>query len=357
MSEKTFSLAELAQLVGAQLVGDSTYRISGVAGLESATPSQASYLTVNPYGGSVKSYESAMLASQAGVIVMEETRGRPEGKQLLLVKDPSRAFQTLIELFYAPIASGFSGIHATAVIHPTAVIGDRVVIGPYAVIDREVRIGAGTSIGSHVFVGAQTEIGADCTLHPHVTVREGCRLGARVILQPGVVLGSCGFGYTTDKMGKHHKLQQLGQVVLEDDVEIGANTTIDRARLGVTIIKSGTKVDNLVMIAHGVEIGQDNLIIAQTGIAGTSKTGKRVVLAGQVGVAGHLKIGDDVHVAARAGVIGDLEEEGQYYGEPARPKAVARRHWMRLLSLEKWHEQLKAVERKVEELSRKADAH
>lgn len=355
MSSRSYPLSELATHLGAELIGDPSYIISGVAGLESATPQEASYLTVHQYGGSIKSYESAMAVSQAGVIVMDGARERPNNRQLLLVKDPSRAFQRLIELFHQPVQSGFEGIHPTAVIHSTVMVGQKVSIGPYAVIDRGVIIGPGTQIGAQVFVGAETVIGSDCQLHPHVTVREGCRLGNRVILQPGAVIGSCGFGYTTDKSGRHTKLQQLGRVILEDDVEVGANTTIDRARLGATLVKSGTKIDNLVMIAHGVELGEHDLIVAQTGIAGSTKLGKHVVLGGQVGVAGHIELGDGVVVAARGGVIGGLKEPGQYYGEPARPKAEARRHWMRLLSLEKWHEQLKKLEKKFEELSERLD--
>lgn len=355
MSDKSYTLRELAEKLQCELVGDPNYRILGVASLTAATPSQASYLTIHPFGGSMKSYESAMAATQAGVIVIDAKHATLPGKQFLKVDDPSRSFQKLIELFYEPVASGFKGVHPTAVIHPTAQLGEDVVVGPYAVIDRDVVIGARTQIGAHVFVGADTRIGVQCWLHPHVTVREGCVLGDRVILQPGVVIGSCGFGYTTDKNGKHQKLQQLGAVFLENDVEVGANTTIDRARLGSTTVKAGTKIDNLVMIAHGVEIGEDNFIVAQTGLAGSAKTGRHVVLGGQVGVAGHLEIGDQIIVAARSGVIGSLKEPGQYYGEPARPKAEARRYWMRLLSLEKWGEQIKTLQSQMKELLAKED--
>ncbi len=357
-SKKRYTLAELAALTQAELVGDPSYTIDGVADLESALPSDAGYLVNHMHtSAAIRNYESAMRESSAGVIVIGTNRAIPEGKQLLRVENPSLAFQTLIELFQSELESGFTGIHPTAVIHTTASIEEGVSIGPFAVIDRECRIGQGSSIAAHVSIGALCSIGANVRIHPNVTIREGCSIGDRCIIQPGAVIGGCGFGYATDKLGHHTKLGQVGRVILEEDVEIGSNATIDRARFKATIIKRGSKIDNLVMIGHGVTVGEDNLIIAQTGIAGSTKTGKRVVLAGQVGISGHIELGDDVIVAARAGVIGSLKEPGQYYGEPARPRAEARRHWMRLLSLDKLFDRVKGLEEKLSSLISASSNH
>lgn len=346
------SLAELAELTETELVGDPDFMVQGVADLESASLHHISYVTLHPYGRAIRSYERAMAQSQAGAIVASFDLKRVEGKQYLLARDPSRAFQKIIERFCPGIPSGFTGIHPTAVIHETAQLSEGVILGPYVVIDREATIGEGTVIVAHGFIGAHTTVGKECYLHPHVTVREGCRIGSRVVLQPGVVIGACGFGYTTNDQGYHQQLTQRGNVVIEDDVEIGANTTIDRARFGSTSIGQGSKIDNQVQIAHGVTIGRDNLIAGQTGIAGSAKTGRHVVVAGQVGIAGHLALGDGVIIAARSGVIGSIKKSGKYIGEPARPYEEYKRFWMRLLGLEKLYKRQKKVEERLEELEK-----
>jgi UDP-3-O-[3-hydroxymyristoyl] glucosamine N-acyltransferase len=187
-------------------------------------------------------------------------------------------------------------------------------------------------------------------LHPHVSIREECIVGNRVILQPGCVIGSCGFGYTTNREGKHQKLQQLGKVIIEDDVEIGANSTVDRSRFKSTIIKQGTKIDNLVQIGHGVVIGEDNIIVAQTGIAGSSQTGKHVTLAGQVAVAGHLKICDKVVIAGRGGVAKSIETPGTYGGYPLLPLNDYNRMLVHMRNLENFAKKIKELEKKLESI-------
>jgi UDP-3-O-[3-hydroxymyristoyl] glucosamine N-acyltransferase len=334
-----FTLAELGAHCGAQkLVGDLNYAITGVNTLEEASASDASFLA-NPR------YAEAMKKSQAGVICVDPTAELVPGKNYLISTDPGRAFQTIAELFFSPGASGFSGIHPTAIIHHTAQIDPGVTIGPYTVIDRNVHIGANTQIGPHVTISYDVVIGTHCTIHPHVTIRERSILHNRVILQPGVVIGSCGFGYTTDK-GRHLKLEQLGNVILEDDVEIGANTIIDRARFKSTIIRKGTKIDNLVQIAHNVEIGEHNLIAAQTGVAGSAKTGKYVMLGGQVGIVGHVELGDQVLIATRGGVSKSLKA-GKYRGSPAIPINEYHRQEVHVRKLEEYIDRLKELEKKL----------
>ncbi|MBS0621735.1 MAG: UDP-3-O-(3-hydroxymyristoyl)glucosamine N-acyltransferase [Verrucomicrobia bacterium] len=345
----SFILKELADLLQADLVGDPDLLICGVADLDSAGPKDLSFLALNPYGGSFSQYQAAMKRSKAAAIIAPRDLDLPSGSYLI-VEEPSQAFQKVVEQFYPPIASGFSGIHPTAVVHASAKIAPSATIGPCAVIDAHVIIGANSVIGPHVTIGAKTEVGEDCLFHPGVSIREGCIIGNRVVLQPGAQIGGCGFGFTTDKMGKHTKVKQLGNVVIEDDVEIGANTTIDRARMGSTVIGSGTKIDNLVQIAHGVKIGPNNLIVGQTGIAGSTKTGRNVVIAGQVGVSGHIEIGDQVIIAARSGVIKSLTAPGKYVGEPAMPYADYRRHWMHLLRLERYAKKIDELEEKFKKL-------
>lgn len=337
--QKSFTLSELAELTRSKLVGNSHHRISNVEILEHATSEDASFLG-NPR------YEQAMLKSQAGVVFINPNFTFPVGRNFLINEDPSRAFQITIEAFHGKKQeyTDFAAIHSTAVIHPTAQLDQDVQIGPHVVIDKNVKIGKGTVILSGCYIGPESVIGEDCLLHPHVIIREKCFLGNRVILQPGVVIGSCGFGYTTDKFGKHTKLNQLGVVIIGDDVEIGANSTIDRSRFKKTEISRGSKIDNLVQIGHGVFIGEDNIIVAQSGIAGSSKTGKHVVMGGQAAIAGHLSVADGVMLAGRSGVTKSITKAGKYGGVPAVPLAEFNRNSVYLKNIADFVERLKALE-------------
>lgn len=335
--KKHFTLEALATYTHCQLIGDPHHLISGVADLEIASSHEASFL-------SNLRYQQALKKSNAGVIFVDGKTPLPEGKNYLISDQPSRAFQQLVDALYPArqSPSGFKGIHPTAVIHETTELAEGVSIGPYSVIDENVKIGAGTFIGAHVYVGPETVIGEACLIHPHVVIREECLIGRNVVIQPGAVIGSCGFGYTTNKEGKHIKLNQIGNVVLEDDVEIGANTTIDRARFKNTKVGPGTKIDNLVQIGHGVNLGSDNIIVAQTGIAGSTSTGKYVVLAGQVAVAGHLHLSDHVTVAGKSGVTKSLPS-GKYGGVPAIPLQEYNRNQVFLRKIEVYIQQLKTL--------------
>lgn len=343
-SMKAYRLEELAKMTNCRLFGDPTHQISGIADLESATSSDASFLT-NPR------YESQMLQSNAGVIVIKEgfEAASCANKNFLFSQHPDATFQMLIELFRSHLVSKseFRGIHPSAVIHPSAQIGQDVTICPFVVIDGRVVIGQGTSIGPHTSIGPGVQIGESCVVHAHVTIREGCVVGNRVTLQPGAVIGSCGFGYTSDKQGHHCKLNQLGNVVLEDDVEIGANTTIDRARFKSTRIEQGTKVDNLVQIAHGVVIGKHSLIIAQSGIAGSASIGNHVILAGKVAVNGHIKIADQVMVAACSAVTKSIQKPGKYGGFPVQELSEHNKNQVQLRNISKFVQQLRDLENKV----------
>jgi UDP-3-O-[3-hydroxymyristoyl] glucosamine N-acyltransferase len=235
------------------------------------------------------------------------------------------------------------------VIHETALLAEGVSVGPHVSIDEGVKIGTGTFIGAGTYIGPNTVIGSGCLIHARVVIREECQIGHRVIIQPGAVIGSCGFGYTTDKEGKHVKLNQVGNVRIEDDVEIGANTTIDRARFKNTKVSQGSKIDNLVQLGHGVNIGPHNIIVAQTGIAGSTSTGRYVVLAGQVAVAGHLHLSDGVTVAAKSGVTKSLSA-GKYGGMPATALEEYNRNKVLLRNIGKYLQQIKILTDRIEKL-------
>ncbi|MBA3721913.1 MAG: UDP-3-O-(3-hydroxymyristoyl)glucosamine N-acyltransferase [Parachlamydiaceae bacterium] len=347
MQKKNYSLQELASLTECKLLGNPQHIISNVADLDNATDQDASFFA------NIR-YRQSMIKSKAGVIFIEEPLILEDGRNYLISKQPSRSFQQLVDLLHPlrKTPSGFIGIHPSATIHPTAQIGDSVTIGPQAVVDEGVKIGSRTFIGAGVYVGPDTIIGCDCTIYPHVVLREECVVGDRVVIQPGAVIGSCGFGFTTDREGNHIKLNQVGNVNIENDVEIGANTTIDRSRFKSTVIGRGTKIDNLVQIGHGVEVGPYNLIIAQTAIAGSSSTGKHVVLAGQVAVAGHLHLDDGVMVAGKSGVTKSLKT-GKYGGTPAVPITEYNRNEVFLKRIETYVNQIKSLETRIQKLELK----
>ncbi|MCF7806118.1 MAG: UDP-3-O-(3-hydroxymyristoyl)glucosamine N-acyltransferase [Simkaniaceae bacterium] len=342
---KHFTLEQLAQLTGTQLIGNPSQIIHGVDDIKQASETDATFLA------NLK-YKDALKSTKAGVICVHEDFPVTDGKNYLLCKNPSQTFQSIAETLIN-IADGktaFVGIHPTAVIDPSAKVESDVQIGPYAVIDKDVTIGKGTIIFPQVYIGPGVSIGENCILYPNVTVRERCILKNRVIIQPGAVIGSCGYGYLTSPEGKHIKLEQIGNVILEDDVEIGANTTIDRARFKSTTIGKGTKIDNLVQIGHNVQIGADNLIVAQTGIAGSSKTGHLVMMGGQVGIVGHVELADGVMIATRGGVSKSIQEKGAYGGSPIMPITEYNKQQVHLRKIEHYVNRIKNLENELKEL-------
>ncbi|CCB91745.1 UDP-3-O-[3-hydroxymyristoyl] glucosamine N-acyltransferase [Waddlia chondrophila 2032/99] len=342
--KEAFTLRELSLLTESKLFGDPDYTITGYADLENAQPHHASFLS-NPKYTNTR-YEGVMNASQAGVIFVAPHIARAQGKNYLVHEDPSRAFQTAIEALKGKIKqTGFESFHPSAVIHPTTKIGLNTIIGPHAVIDEGVTIGKDCYIGAGAFIGPETTIGERCRIDPNVVIREHCVIGNRVIVQSGAVIGSCGFGYTTNDQGLHERLSHIGNVILEDDVEIGANSTIDRARFTSTIIAKGTKIDNLVVIGHNVKVGRHNIICGQSGIAGSSETGSHVVIAGQCGINGHIKLEDGVIIAAKSGVTKSLPT-GRYGGIPAQPLDQHNRTNVHIRNLEKYITQIRELNKK-----------
>jgi UDP-3-O-[3-hydroxymyristoyl] glucosamine N-acyltransferase len=308
------TVTQIAELLGGTVIGDATTAITGISSLTEAQPGDISFLA-NP------KYAPFLAETRASAVLVSAPQQAAHLVQIV-VANPDHGFARLVATFGPQSAKMPVGVHPMAVIGEGVSLGEGVTIGPFAVIADGARIGDRTVIHPHVCIGPSAAIGADCLIYPQVSIRERCVLGDRVILHSGAVIGSDGFGYATVE-GVHQKIPQVGIVVLEDDVEIGANTTIDRARFDKTRIGKGTKVDNLVQIAHNVETGRHCLIVAQVGVAGSTKLGNHVTLAGQSGIGGHLTIGDQAIVTAMAGVSKHVPPKAVVRGYPAQEIKIA----------------------------------
>ncbi len=310
------TLKEIAQLIGGSVVGDENVEIYGVCGIKEAKQGDITFVA-NPKYVSLMDHTNA-----SAIITSPDVKKAP--KPLILAENPSLAFAKLLSLVFPNDTVRYVGIHPTAVVGKNVNFGKNISIQPYVVIEDNSDIGENTVIGSGCFIGNNTKIGKDTIIYSLVTIREKVIIGDRVIVHSGTVVGSDGFGFATVK-GFHHKIPQIGNVIIEDDVEIGSNVTIDRARFDKTLIKHGTKIDNLVQIAHNVVIGENSIIVAQTGISGSTIIGKNVTLAGQTGIIGHISIGDNAVVAAQAGVTKSVPENTCVSGYPAKPHKKAKR--------------------------------
>lgn len=313
---KNKTIKEIASLIGAELCGDAKLCVNDVASIEGAGPEDITF-------AASKRNFTAATASLAAAIIVPTGSPEVEGKTLLLVKDPTCAFAAVIDLM-RPLIHPSPGIDSSASIKKTATIAADSSIGPLAVIEDNAKIAAGVIIYPGVYIGKNCTIGEETIIYPNVTIMEDTIVGSKVIIHPSTVIGSDGYGYT--RVGtKQIKIPQRGRVVIGDDVEIGAGTTIDRATVGETIIGRGTKIDNLTQIAHNVTIGEDSLVVAQVGISGSTKVGSRVTIAGQSGLAGHIEVADDCIIGARSGVTGNITERGIYTGYPLMPHS----RWLR----------------------------
>jgi len=313
-------LSEIAAVLGARLEGNADVEITGVAGIEEAGPGQLTFVANPKYAAAAKTTRAS------AVIVAEDFPALATAT--LRSKNPYLAFARALELFYQPPQYA-PGIHPTAVLHPSAKIGKDASIGPYVVVDQDVEIGEGCVLLAHVVVYRGARIGRNFFAHAHAVVREHCRLGSNVILQNGAVIGADGFGFAKDTQGRWQKIVQSGPAILEDDVEVQALACVDRASVGETRVRRGAKLDNLVQVGHGSSVGEDALLCAQVGLAGSTEIGKNVILAGQVGVAGHCRIGDGVVVTAQSGTHGDIEPGAMVSGSPAFDHKV----WLRSMAV------------------------
>ncbi|WP_213357743.1 UDP-3-O-(3-hydroxymyristoyl)glucosamine N-acyltransferase [Chlamydiifrater phoenicopteri] len=344
-----YTLKELAEICGLQLQGDPEILISGVEEIEKAQSTQISFVEN-------ERYRRFLNKTQAGaIIISSQEASKAEGtkKNFLISPTPSLSFQQVIELFISETDNGFTGVSPSATIHETVVLGKNVLIEPQAVICKGVVIGDNCHIGAGCFIGAETVLGNNCCIHPRAVVRERVLIGNNVLIQSGAVIGSCGFGYSMDKSGNHVHLKHLGKVVLEDNVEIGANTTIDRGRFKETIVRQGTKIDNLVQIAHQVEVGKHSIIVSLSGIAGSTKIGNRVVVGGQTGIAGHISVCDNVMLMAQTGVSKTISSPGVYGGAPARPYEEIHKIIAKTRNLPKMDARIGLLEKQLEDIKQK----
>ena len=334
----TFTLQELADFCGGELRGDPTQKISSAAALSDAVPGEITFYA-DPR------YMARLRKTRASAIFVPLDFSEKTAAAQIRVANPSKAFE-LVVLKLAPKPIVFTpGIHPTAIVDSTAKLGNDVSIQPHAVVEANASIGDKTVIGAGSYVGHECIVGDSCLIYPNVTIRERNRIGARVIIHSGAVIGADGFGFEFVE-GRYQKIPQIGIVQLDDDAEIGANTTIDRARFGRTWIQEGVKIDNLVQIAHNVTIGKHSVVAAQTGIAGSTRVGEKVMIAGQVGVIGHLTIDDNTIIAAQSGISKDLPG-GAWFGSPAVPLADAKRQIAWSHRLGKLFERVKALEKKL----------
>lgn len=342
---KLFTVAEIAKRVGGEATGDLQARITGPSDLASAGPGEISFLANSKYA-------KFLDTTKAGAVVLaKESICKRKDLSLIRVANPNTAFSKIVELFAFAPPTIEPGIHAQAFVAKSAKLGAGVCVGANAVISEDVILGEGAQIHAGCFVGSYAKIGAHCILFPNVTILDRVELGDRVRVMSGSVLGSDGFGYEFEK-GRWAKVPQCGKVVVEEDVEIGANCAIDRARFGQTRIGRGTKIDNLVHVAHNVQIGHDSLLIAQVGISGSAMLGHHVIVAGQAGIGGHVTIGDGAKIAGQSGATADVPPGAEVMGTPEMPFSEFVKAQARVRKLGQTMKTLRDLENRVEELEK-----
>ena len=334
MKQTEIRLSELAEHVGGDLKGDGAHLISGPRNISEAEAGHITFL-------SGERYQPLIADTRAGcVVVHREYEVEREDLNVLRVDDPNRAFSEIVQLFLPGDAAPEAGVHPAAVVHADAQLGDDVSVGPGAVVGAGARVGDRSQVRAMVCIGRDAVVGSDCVLHPRVVLYPGVALGDRVLIHAGAVVGSDGFGFDREPDGSWTKVPQVGSVEIGDDVEIGANATIDRARFGTTLLSRGTKVDNLVQVGHNVQVGEDCLLIAQVGVSGSSVIEKGVILAGQCGIGGHVRVGEGARIGGQSGVTKDVAPGRRMFGTPAvdvRERNRLRPSWLanRLEALER----------------------
>lgn len=339
-------LDKLAEILKGVVVGDGSVEITGVAGIKEAQEGDITFLA-NP------KYESYVTTTKASAVIVASDH-KEISKAIIQIENPYLAFLKTVRLFRADTQRVDFGIHSTAVIGNNVKLGQRVSVGPFVVIEDGVELGDDVVVMALSYIGARSRMGKGSFIYPNVTLREDIVVGERVIIHSGAVVGSDGFGFARDGEA-YQKIPQVGNVEIGDDVEIGANVTIDRATTGTTSIGRGTKIDNLVQIAHNVVVGENCIIVAQVGISGSTEIGKNVTLAGQVGIVGHIKIGDNAMVGSQAGVTKSVLPGARVSGYPAAPHETAKRLHASLKRLPQLIKQFKELEKRVRDLEKEGE--
>ena len=343
---------DIASLLHGSIVGDAEIEIARVAKIEEATEGDITFLA-NP------KYEKYLGSTRASAVIVsrdldeKKLNGKRRNIAFVKVDDPYLSFLRLLQTLQPPVDFTFSGIHPTAVVLSSAVLSQGVAIGAHVVIGERARVGSDSKIAHGTVIGDDVVIGSGVRLYPNVTIREQCRIGDRVVIHSGTVVWSDGFGFALQKDGTYTKIPQVGIVLIEEDVEIGANCTIDRATLGETLLKRVVKLDNLIHVAHNVVIGENTVIAAQTGISGSTKIGNNVVIAGQVGIVGHIEIVDNVTILAQSGISKSLTKPGaKYFGTPAKEHRNALRIEAALRQLPDLLQEVKRLRERLEVLEK-----
>jgi len=340
-----FTAAQLASLIGATIEGDAEVSVHAFGKIEEAQPGQLSFLA-NP------KYEEHLYTTNASLIILNKdfVLRQPVAATLLRVNDAYSSFATLLDIYQKMQQSNLTGIQQPSYVASSATIGEDVFIGAFAYISQEVTIGKNSKIYPHCFIGNNVTIGENCVLHAGVKIYHQCQLGSNVIIHAGTVIGSDGFGFAPKADGSLQKVPQIGHVIIEDNVEIGANTTIDRATIGATIVRKGAKLDNLIQIAHNVEVGDSTVIAAQAGISGSTKIGKGVMIGGQAGIVGHIQVGDAAKVNAQSGVTKSIEKGKAVTGTPAADYTQSLRSQALVRQLPELEKRIKELENIIKSL-------
>lgn len=345
-----FSAKQIADLLGGQVVGDPESRVTRLAKIEEAQQGALSFLA-NP------KYTEFIYRTQASIVIVSASftpeQSLPEQLTLIKVPDAYQSFARLLEV-YSTLRKRKAGIEQPSFVHPSASLGADCYLGAFSYIDEGSVIGAQTIIHPQVRIGQRVTIGANCEIHSGVVIYDECVIGDHVVIHANTVIGADGFGFAPNSENQYNKVPQIGNVILEDRVEVGANTTIDRATLGSTIIRKGVKLDNLIQVAHNVEIGENTVIAAQTGIAGSTKVGKNCMIGGQVGIVGHLTIADEVKIAAQSGVGQSVLEKGAVLqGSPAFAVGDYKRSYVMFKKLPSIHQTLTNLENEIQQIQQK----
>jgi UDP-3-O-[3-hydroxymyristoyl] glucosamine N-acyltransferase len=342
------NLAEAAEIVKGIVVGDKNITISSFAKIEEAKPGELTFLYLD-------SYKKFFPSTKASAIIVKKNFPKTRNDITYIeVESPNKAFAKLLQHYFKPDYK-LSGIDTTASIHSTAIVGDNIAVGKNVVISEGCKIGSNVKIFHNAVLLEDVEVGDNSVIFQNVSIREGSRIGDNVIIHANSVIGSDGFGYDIDQNKVFHKVPQIGIVIIEDNVEIGSNVSVDRASLGATVIKKGAKIDNLVQIAHNVVIGENSIVAGQAGVAGSTKIGKNCYLLGQAGVSGHLEVADDVILHPQAGVGKSILKSGNYFGSPAKEIKTAFRLESHYRNLQNYVDRITQLEKQVDELLKKVE--